>query len=52
MRVCHMWKANNEIQFGIYACSPKYSFFKATFTHMEMTDCKWLAHVGHALDKE
>lgn len=52
MRVCHMWKADNEIQFGIYACSPEDSSFRATFTHMEVTDCKWLAHVGQAPDEE
>lgn len=44
MRICHMAKANDEIQFGIYACSPEESSFKATFTNFEVTDCKWLAH--------
>lgn len=52
MRVCHMWKADHEIQFGIYACSPEDSSFKATFTHMEVTECKWLAHVGQAPDDQ
>lgn len=52
MRVCHMWKANEEIQFGIYACSPEESSFKATFTDMEITECKWLAHDGQAPDEE
>lgn len=46
-----MEKANNEIQFGIYACSPEESSFKATFTNFEMTDCKWLAHDGQAPDE-
>ena len=45
MRICHMWEGAEEIQFGIYACSPEESSFEATFTHMEITDCKWLAHV-------
>lgn len=45
MRICHMWKGADEIQFGIYACSPEDSSFTAKFTHMEMTECKWLAHV-------
>lgn len=45
MRICHLWKGAEEIQFGVYACSPEESSFKATFTGMEMGDCKWLAHV-------
>ena len=51
MRVCHMWHGGGEIAFGIYACSPEDSSFKATFTHMEMTDCKWLAHDGQQPDE-
>lgn len=51
MRVCHMWEASDEIQFGIYACSPEDSSFKATFTNMELTDCKWLEHNGQKADK-
>ena len=45
MRICHMWEGAEEIRFGIYACSPEESSFEATFTHMEMTECNWLAHV-------
>ena len=45
MRICHMWEGAEEIQFGIYACSPEESSFEAIFTHMEITVCKWLAHV-------
>lgn len=52
MRICHMWKGNATIQFGIYACSPEDSSFKATFTNMEITDCKWLAHDGQAPDQD
>ena len=44
MRICHMWEGADEIKFGIYACSPEESSFEATFTHMEITECKWLAH--------
>ena len=51
MRVCHMWRGGGEIAFGIYACSPEDSSFKATFTHMEMTECKWLAHDGQQPDE-
>lgn len=45
MRICHMWEGAGEIQFGIYACSPEQSSFEAVFTEMEITECKWLAHV-------
>ncbi len=44
MRICHMWEGDDEINFGIYACSPEQSSFKAIFTEMELTDCKWPAH--------
>lgn len=52
MRICHMWKADGTIRFGIYACSPEDSSFKATFTDMEITECKWLAHDGQAPDEQ
>lgn len=44
MRICHMWKGGEAIRFGIYACSPEESSFEATFSHMELTECKWPAH--------
>lgn len=50
MRICHMWKGSGIIRFGIYACSPENSSFKATFTDMEITECKWLAHDGQRPD--
>ena len=52
MRVCHMWKGAGSIQFGIYACSPEKSSFKATFTNMQITECKWLAHNGQQPDSD
>ena len=52
MRVCHMFEAVDEIAFGIYACSPEDSSFKATFTNMELTECKWLPHDGQQPDEE
>ena len=52
MRVCHMWEAVNEIRFGLYACSPENSSFKATFTYMDITECKWSAHDGQQHDAE
>ena len=45
MRICHMWEGAQEIRFGIYACSPEQSSFEAVFSDMDMTECKWLAHV-------
>ena len=50
MRVCHLWEAKEEISFGIYACSPEDSSFKATFTDFAVTECKWLAHDGQQPD--
>ena len=50
MRICHMWNGGDEIRFGIYACSPEDSSFKAVFTNMEITECKWLAHNGQKPD--
>ena len=51
MRICHMYQVDEVIQFGIYACSPEDSSFKAVFTNMELTECKWLAHDGQAPDE-
>lgn len=50
MRVCHLWEAKDEIRFGIYACSPEDSSFKATFTDLAVTECQWLAHNGQQPD--
>lgn len=50
MRICHMAKGNDKITFGIYACSPEDSSFKAVFSHMQITECKWLAHDGQQPD--
>ena len=50
---CFGCKAGGSvIQFGIYACSPENSSFKATFTNMEITECRWLAHDGQQPDEE
>ena len=51
MRVCHLFKAEGEIRFGIYACSPEDSSFRAVFTHMAITECAWPAHDGQAPDE-
>ena len=51
MRVCHLWEGKGEIRFGIYACSPEDSSFKATFTELQVSECKWLAHDGQQPDE-
>lgn len=50
MRICHMWEAADEISFGVYACSPEDSSFRAVFTQMKLTECQWRAHDGQAPD--
>ena len=50
MRVCHMWEGAGKIRFGIYACSPEDSSFKAVFTDMKITECAWKAHDGQQPD--
>ncbi len=50
MRVCHIWEGAGKISFGIYACSPEDSSFKAVFTDMALTDCVWQAHDGQQPD--
>ncbi len=50
MRICHMSKGNGKIKFGIYACSPEESSFKAIFSNMQVTDCQWQAHDGQQPD--
>jgi hypothetical protein len=52
MRICHLWKGGGEIQFGIYACSPEDSSFKAVFTQMEITECQWTAHDASPAEEE
>lgn len=50
MRICHMEKAKGKIRFGIYACSPEDSSFKAVITNMRLTECIWQAHDGQQPD--
>ena len=51
MRICHMHKGGGTIRFGIYACSPEDSSFRATFTDFALSDCKWLGHDGQQPDE-
>jgi regulation of enolase protein 1 (concanavalin A-like superfamily) len=52
MRVCHLHRGKGKIRFGVYACSPEDSSFRAVFTHMELSECRWLAHDGQQPDGE
>ena len=52
MRVCHLLEGAGEVRFGVYACSPEDSSFRAVFTHMELTECRWPAHDGQAPDQD
>lgn len=51
MRICHMFKGDGKIRFGIYACSPEDSSFTAYFSHMQLTQCQWKAHDGQQPDE-
>ena len=50
MRICHMYGGKGKIRFGIYACSPEDSSFKAVFSHMQLMECQWNAHDGQQPD--
>ena len=52
MRICHLFEGAGKIRFGIYACSPEDSSFRAVFSHMELTECRWLPHDGQQPDEE
>lgn len=47
-----MHNGKGKIQFGIYACSPENSSFRAVFSNMELTDCLWKAHDGQQPDED
>ncbi len=51
MRICHMSKGGGRISFGIYACSPEDSSFKAVFSDFSLGKCMWAAHDGQQPDE-
>ena len=51
MRICHMYEGAGKISFGIYACSPEDSSFKAVFTEFRITECAWKPHDGQQPDQ-
>lgn len=52
IRVCHLHEGNGRIQFGIYACSPEDSSFRAVFSNFQLTECCWAAHDGQPPDDD
>ena len=50
MRVCHLWEGAGPVRFGVYACSPEASSFRAVFTELRLTECVWQAHDGQQPD--
>lgn len=51
MRICHMSKGGGRVSFGIYACSPEDSSFKAAFSDFSLGKCMWAAHDGQQPDE-
>ena len=51
MRICHMNNGGGKIRFGIYACSPENSSFRAVFTDFKLQECQWQAHDGQPPDE-
>lgn len=51
MRICHMSKGGGRVSFGIYACSPEDSSFKAVFSDFSLGKCMWAAHDGQQPDE-
>lgn len=41
MRIFHLFAGENEINTGIYACSPSDSSFEAVFTEIKISECIW-----------
>ena len=52
MRICHLRRAAGAVRFGVYACSPEDSSFRAVFTDMQLSECRWPAHDGQPPDGE
>ena len=50
MRICHMRAGGGMIRFGLYACSPGDSSFKAVFSEMHILECQWQAPEEPSLD--
>ncbi len=44
MRIFHLFEGKDEINIGIYACSPENSSFEAKFMEFNIGECQWQAH--------
>jgi len=44
MRIFHLHKGAEKINFGLLACSPSQSSFEAKFTDLKIDDCLWEEH--------
>ena len=44
MRITHLYRGDAMIKFGVYACSPSNSSFKARFSEFRLEDCLWKEH--------
>lgn len=44
MRIFHLFSAESEIHFGVYACSPSASSFVAEFSDFDFGPCLWEKH--------
>ncbi|MCD7754449.1 MAG: DUF1349 domain-containing protein [Clostridiales bacterium] len=51
MRICHLHRGTGTVRFGVYACSPEDSSFRAVFSDFRLTECQWLAHDGQQPDE-
>ena len=51
MRVCHVSAATGTVSFGVYACSPEDSSFRARFDCFDYGPCVWAAHDGQQPDE-
>ncbi len=50
MRVCHLHAGRGRVRFGVCACSPEDSSFRAVFSHLALLPCQWPAHNGQPPD--
>jgi uncharacterized protein len=46
MRITHLQATVEEIEVGIYACSPESAGFRCTFTFIEIGECLWTIPSG------
>ena len=44
MRIFHLFEGDNEVNFGVYACSPSDASFDAIFSEISISECLWEDH--------